>query len=115
MFSTGSLLNWLISASALLLTAYLIPGIRVRNFGSALIAALVIGLLNVFVRPIIAFFALPITIITLGLFTFVINGIILKICAYLLKDMEVDSWFAAIVGAVVMAVLQNLLYAYLPF
>lgn len=80
-----------------------------------MIAALVLGLLNVFVRPIIAFFALPITIITLGLFTFVINGIILKICAYLLKDFELDSWFAAIIGAVVMAILQNLIYAYLPF
>ena len=115
MFTVGSLLNWLISACALLLTAYVVPGFRVRNFGGALIAALVIGLLNVFVRPFLAFIAFPMTILTLGFFTFVVNAVILKMCAYLLEDFDIDGWFAAILGAIVLAFLQWFLHAYLPF
>jgi len=115
MFTTASLIHWVITAGALLLTAYLVPGFRVKSFGSALIAALVIGLLNILIRPLLIFLTLPINILTLGLFTFVVNGIILKICAYILKDFDIDSWFSAIVGALVMAILSWLLYAFLPF
>jgi len=115
MFTVGSLLNWLISACALLLTAYVVPGFKVRNFGAALIAALVIGLLNVFVRPFLAFIAFPMTILTMGFFTFVINAVILKMCAYFLEDFDIDSWFSAILGAIVMALLQWILHLYLPY
>lgn len=108
-------LNWLISACALVLTAYLVPGFRVRNFGAAMIAALVIGLANVVIRPFLLFLTLPINILTLGLFTFVVNGAILKLCSAMLRDFEIEGWFAAIFGAFIFAVLQVLIGYFLPF
>ena len=109
------LLHWLVTASALMLTSYVVPGFRVRNFGGALITALVLGLANMFIRPILLFFAFPFNVVTLGLFTFVVNGAILKLCSALLKDFDIDSWFHAILGAVIFTIIQMLLYYFLPF
>lgn len=105
-----ALIHWLVSGVALLLTSYLVPGFRVRDFGSALVAALVIGLINALIRPLLIFLTLPINILTLGLFTFVIDGLILKMTAALLKGFEVTSWFSAILGAFLLAVLGGFLH-----
>ena len=81
-----ALIHWFVSALALLLTAYLVRGFKVAGFGSALIAAVVIGLANVSIWPVLIFLTLPINILTLGFFTFVVNGIVLRLCAALLPD-----------------------------
>ena len=101
------LLHWIVSAIALLATAYLVPGFKVKSFGSALIAAVFIGLANIVIWPILFFFTLPLNILTFGLFTFVINGMVLKICAAVLSGFEISSWTAAIIGAVVLALIST--------
>ena len=97
------LLRWVVSAVALLITSYVVPGFKVKNFKGALVACALIGLANVFIRPLLLFLTLPLNILTLGLFTFVVNAIILRLCAGVLRDFDIKGWFAAIIGAVVLA------------
>ena len=104
---------WLLSAFALYLTASLVPGFTIKSFGSAMWAVVVIGFFNMILRPILAFLAFPITFITLGLFAFVINAVILKISAKLLKGFDIDGWLPAILGAVVLAIIQALIFSLL--
>ncbi len=101
-----SLLHWAVSAISLMLTAYLVRGFKVTNFGAALVAALVIGLANVFLWPLLIFLTLPINVLTLGLFTFVVNGMVLKICAAVLPGFEITSWLAAIFGAIILSIVS---------
>lgn len=96
------LLRWLISALALMLVAYLVPGITVASFYTALILALVLGFLNAIVRPILLFLTLPITILTLGLFALVINAGIFLFTASIIKGFAVDGFWAAFVGSLVL-------------
>lgn len=104
------LLQWVVSALALLITAYVVPGFDVKNFKAAMIAAAVIGLANILIRPILIFLTLPFTIITLGLFIFVVNAIVLKICAAILRDFKISSWGSAIVGGIILALVGSLLH-----
>ena len=100
----ANIVHWCVSALALMVTAYVVPGFKVKSFFAALIAALVIGLANLTIWPILFFLTLPLNILTLGLFTFVVNAIVLRICAGILKGFEISGWFSAIVGAVILAV-----------
>src|SRR4051812_30735921 len=97
------ILHWVVSAVALLLTTYVVPGFRVRDFSSALMASVVIGIVNAVIGPFLLFLTLPLNMLTLGLFTFVVNAIVLKICAWLLRDFQITSWLSAIVGAVILS------------
>jgi putative membrane protein len=108
-----TILHWFVSALALLLTSKVIPGFKVSSFGSALWAALIIGLANIVIWPILIFLTLPINILTLGLFTFVVNGAVLKICAALLKGFDINGWLPAIFGAIVLSLVGTLLHYYL--
>ena len=107
------LLHWLVSGTAVLLTSYLVPGFRVRNFGQALLAALVIGIVNFFVGPFLLFITFPLTILTLGLFIFVVDAVILKISAALLSGFDIDSWWSAIFGALILALVSMGLHSLL--
>lgn len=107
------ILHWLVSGLAVLLTAKLVPGFRINGFISACIAALVIGLANALLWPILIVLTLPINILTLGLFTFVVNGMVLKICAALLPGFEISTWMSAIFGAIVLALVAMMLHAVL--
>jgi len=104
------LLHWLVSALSLLATAYIVPGFKIKDFSSALIAAFIIGLANIVIRPILLFLTFPINILTLGLFTFVVDGVILKMCAAVLKGFEISSWMAAIFGAMILALVGTILH-----
>lgn len=95
------ILKWVLSAAALLLVAYLYPGVQVASFGAALIAALVIGLLNMLVRPVLVVLTIPITILTLGLFLFVINAALFWAAASMLTGLHVDGFGAALVGSLI--------------
>jgi len=94
------LLRWLLSALALLAVAYLYPGVRVETFFAALIAALVLGLVNALIRPILVLLTLPVTIITLGLFLFVINAGLFWFVAQVVKGFSVDGFLSALVGSI---------------
>jgi putative membrane protein len=107
------ILSLVVSAVALMITAFLMPGFEVKNFFSAFIAAIVIGCANYFIKPILIFLTFPITIITLGLFLFVVNGIILKMCAAILPGFEIKSWWSAILGSLVLSIVGTVLHAIL--
>ena len=107
------LIGWLLNALALLGVAYLVPDIHVSNFMSALIAAAVIGLANMLIKPIFLILTLPVTIITLGLFIFVINGILFWIAGYFLQGFDVKSITAGIIGAIVYSIISWILSAVL--
>jgi putative membrane protein len=97
-------LKWLLSAAALLLVAYLVPGIHVGHL-AAIVAAIVIGLINAVLRPILIILTLPITILTLGLFILVINAALFMLAAAIVPNFTVHGWRAAIVGSILYAVL----------
>ncbi len=99
------LIKWLLSAAALLLVAYLYQGVEVRSFTAALIAAFVIGLLNAVVRPILVILTLPVTVVTLGLFLFVINALMFWAAASLLDGFEVRGFVAALIGSLIYSVI----------
>lgn len=99
------LVKWLLSAAALLLVATIYSGVEVRTFGAALIASLVIGLLNTIVRPILVVLTLPVTLLTLGLFLFVINALMFWAAAGLLDGFHVRGFGAALIGSVLYSVL----------
>lgn len=104
------ILHWVVSGLALALTAALVPGFRIRSFGTALIAVLVIGAANILVRPLLVFLTMPFTILTFGLFLFVVDAIILRLCAAFMRGFEITGWFSAILGAVILAMASSLLH-----
>jgi putative membrane protein len=105
------LLTWLLAACALLLVAYLYPGVQVQSFSSALIAAFVIGLFNMVLRPVLVVLTLPVTLITLGLFLFVINALLFWAAASLLDGFHVNGFGAALLGSLIYSALMLLVDA----
>jgi len=95
------LVRWLLLAAALLLVAHVYPGVTVRSFGSAMVAALVIGLFNTLLRPILVLLTLPVTVVTLGLFLFVINALMFYFAASVLHGFEVNGFVAALIGSLI--------------
>ena len=106
-----TLQTWLLAACALLLVAYLYPGVQVQNFTSALIAALVIGLFNMVLRPVLVLLTLPVTIVTLGLFLFVINALMFWAAASILDGFHVNGFGAALLGSLIYSALMLLVDA----
>ena len=100
------ILKWLFSAVALLAVAYLYSGVTVTSFTSALIAAAVLGALNTVVRPVLVLLTLPVTLVTLGLFLFVINALMFWAAASLLGGLHVTGFVAALIGSLIYSVLQ---------
>ena len=96
--------RWLLLAAALLLVAQIYPGVQVKGFGAAMIAALVLGLLNTLLRPILVLLTLPVTLLTLGLFLFVINALMFYFAANLLEGFGVNGFGAALIGSLLYSV-----------
>jgi putative membrane protein len=105
------LFTWLGTAVALLITANIVPGFIVKSFGAALIAAVVIGLVNAFVRPILRILAFPITLLTFGLFTFVLNALTLWLASALTpgSGFEIKGFLPALLGSIVLAVVSSII------
>jgi len=95
------IIRWLLLAAALLLVAHLYSGVQVASFTSAMIAALVLGLLNTLVRPLLVLLTLPVTLLTLGLFLFVINALMFWAAASLLDGFNVAGFGAALIGSLI--------------
>jgi putative membrane protein len=93
------LIQWLISAAAIFAVPYIVPGVTVANIYTAVIAAAIIGLINVLIRPILMLLTLPITILTLGLFTLVINALMFWFASTIVKGFNVEGFVAAFLGA----------------
>ena len=96
-----TIVKWLLSAAALLAVAYLYDGVQIRSFSAALIAAMVIGLFNMILRPVLVVLTLPVTIISLGLFLFVINALMFWAAAGMLDGFHVNGFGAALLGSLI--------------
>src|SRR5215470_5093150 len=100
------IVHWLLSALAIVIVAYVVPGFEVRSFGTALIAAIVIGLVNATVGFVVKILTLPLTILTLGLFLLVINALMLRLAASIVPGFTVHGFGPAFLGAIVLAVIN---------
>lgn len=103
------LLVWLVNTAALIAVAYLMPSIRVESFVSALVAALVLGLVNAVIRPLLVLLTLPVTILTLGLFILVINGLLFWFVGSFIQGFVVEGFWAGFFGAIVFSLISWLL------
>ena len=99
-------LVWLINALALVAVAYLMPSVTVSSFGAALAAALVLGLINAVVRPVLVLLTLPVTILTLGLFIFVLNGLLFWMVGSWLEGFEVGGFWSGVFGAILFSLVS---------
>ena len=105
----GILMNLLISGLAVFISAYILPGVHVDGFVTALVAAVVLGIANILVKPILLILTLPITIITLGLFYFVINALIILLVAKIVPGFKVDGFWWALIFALVLSIVGSFL------
>jgi putative membrane protein len=95
--------RWLVITVAILLSSWIVPGIKVDTLLTAIIAAAVLGLINVFIKPVLFILTLPLSIITLGVFTFFINAFLLQLVAYMIRGFEVKGFLAAFLGALIIS------------
>ena len=100
------LLRWLINTVALFLLVQFVPGFHADSWVTLAVAALVLGLLNAIVKPILFILTLPLTIVTLGLFLIVLNGIMLEITAWLVSGFRIDDFISACIGAIVLGIIS---------
>ena len=103
------LLNWLLSALSLLIVAKLVPGFYVRGIVAALIAAVVIGFINATLGLFVKIVTFPLTIITLGIFWFVVNAIMIELASFFVNGFEVHGFLAAFIGAIVLSLVNLIL------
>jgi putative membrane protein len=109
----GILIRWLTTTAAILATAYLLEGIRVSGFLPAFFAAAILGILNAFFRPIALLLTLPINILSLGLFTFIINALMLKMASSVIPGFDVYGFWTAIFGSLLISVISWLLNTFI--
>ncbi len=104
--------DWFVSAISLLLVSRMVPGIHFADFFSAILASVIIGLLNTLIKPILVFLTLPITVLTLGLFSLVLNGILFQLASRFTPGFLIDSFGAALIGSLVYAIINSLLHKF---
>lgn len=104
-----TLINIFFTTVFVLVLAHYMPGVHVDSFSTALLVAIVLGLLNIFIKPVLVFFTLPATILTFGLFLLVINGLIIMLCDHLIQGFRVDTFLQAVLFSLVLSFAQALL------
>lgn len=109
----GLLVRWLILTAAIVIASYLINGIEVSGFFSAFFAAAILGVLNAFFRPVLLILTLPINVLTLGLFTFIINAVLLKMASGVISGFQVHGFWSAVFGALVISIVNWLLTSFI--
>lgn len=109
----GFLIRWFINAIALGLTSWLVKGIDIQGLGTLLIASLVLGILNALLRPIILLLTLPLNILTLGLFTFVVNAFMLIMASKLVEGFVITDFWSALVGAIILSIISFLISVFI--
>ena len=100
------LVKWLALSLIILFVGWIVPGITISSFTTALIAAIAIALVNIVIKPILVFLTLPINILTLGIFILVINALLFMFVAYLIPGVEVDGFWSAFLGALILSILS---------
>ena len=98
--------RWLVITVAILLASMMVSGIRVESLTTAVVAAAILGIINVFLRPVLLILTLPLTILTLGVFAFVLNALMLLLVAYFVPGFEVDGFFSAFLGALIISIVS---------
>jgi putative membrane protein len=109
---TGLFVRWLILTVAVLAAAYFVDGIRVAGFGSAFFAAAVLGILNTILKPVLIVITLPVNILTLGLFTLVINALLLKMASGVIPGFDVQGFWPAVFGAILISIVSWILNSF---
>jgi len=109
----GILVGWIITTIAIIIVAYLLPGIRVASLGSALIAAAILGIVNAFLKPILVLLTLPLTIVTFGLFLLVINALLFWLVGSIVPGFVVKSFWWAVAGSIIISFINYVLYSLL--
>ena len=99
----NAILKWVLYAGILVFIAWLIPGISVENFMSAMGVCVIIALINIFIKPLLEFISLPITFLTLGLFSFVINALLLMLAGWVAPGFEVEGFLSALLGSIILS------------
>jgi len=107
--TTYIIIKFVLYAVAIMIAAAIIPGVSIKNFGSALLTAIVLAILNYYLRPILVFFSIPITILTLGLFLLVINVIIIYLASSIVKGFYVSGFLAALIFSFVLSIVNYIL------
>ncbi len=110
----GILLNWLVTTLAVLIAAYLLPGVAVKNFVAGLLTALVLGLINAILRPVLVVLTLPLTVVTLGLFIFVINALLVLLTSAIVPGFEVRSFGWALLFSLLFSIVSFVLHRIIP-
>ena len=105
------IIRLIVSALLVMLLSYMLPGVHVAGFVTALIVAVVLGLLNIFVKPVLVLLTLPVTILTFGLFLLVINANVILICDYIVGGFDVDSFLTALLFSLILSVVQSLIFS----
>ncbi len=100
------IIRWLVITVAILIASVIVPGIQVESLTTAIIAAAILGVINVFLRPVLLILTLPLTILTLGVFAFVINACMLLLVAYFVPGLEVHGFFSAFLGALIISIVS---------
>lgn len=100
------LISWLVSALAILTAAYILPGVHVSGFMSAFVLALVLGIINAVIKPVLIILTLPITILTLGLFTLVINALLIMLATLIVPGFSVDGFWSAFIFGIVLSIIN---------
>ena len=101
------LFNWFLNAVAIMIAAYVLPGVHVKDFMVALVLAVILGIINAILRPILLILTLPINILTLGLFTFIINAFLIMLTASLVKGFSVDSFLWALAFSLLLSLVNG--------
>jgi putative membrane protein len=101
--------NLLVRMFILLLTTALVPGFHIASYGTAFLVAIVLAILNTLLKPILTLLTLPITILTLGLFTLIINALLLMLTSAFVKGFQIDSFVSAVIAAIVISILSSIL------
>lgn len=109
----GFIIKLLLTGVAVYLSAYISPGVEIKNFWSAIIVAIVLTLLNIFVKPILQFISIPVTLLTLGLFLLVINAVVILIASYFVKSFQVSGFWAALLFSVIFSIVSWVLQAFI--
>jgi putative membrane protein len=109
----GIVIRWLILTAAIMFASYVMDGIQVKGFFSALFAAAVLGILNAFFRPILIVLTLPINILSLGLFTFIINAVLLKMASGVISGFEVYGFWSAVFGSLLISIVSWILNSFI--
>jgi len=103
--------KWVLNALALYIVARILPGIHLSDFGSALVAVVVIGLVNVLIKPILFLFTLPVTFITFGLFALVLNALMFMLASSLTPGFKIDGFTTALLGSILLSLITTILHS----